>query len=169
MPFPALMPGLRLAVAFAVLSRKARPKWLQCSNFRPGRRPRAHRENSAVGCRIQQYTRMSILRRPAPLGSHPGRAEVKRASVWLSISRRSRLNESLAVGGTSAVSHAQRRTSAVEAKNAKYKDHLRDGKTTKEARQLAVQDTVEHLGHSRHRKDLADAYLRRGLIASGAV
>src|SRR5436190_783238 len=46
------MPGLRLArVAFAALSRKARPKWLQCSNFRTGRRPRAHRENRrlAVG------------------------------------------------------------------------------------------------------------------------
>src|SRR5436190_1604659 len=66
----------------------------------------------------------------------------------------------LAVGGTSTGSHAQRRTSAVEAKNAKYRDHLRDGKTTKKASQLAVQDTVEHLGHSRHRKDLAAAYLR---------
>jgi hypothetical protein len=67
----------------------------------------------------------------------------------------------LAVGGTSTGSHAQRRTSAVEAKNAKYLDHLKNGKTTKEARQLAVQDTVEHLGHSRNRKDLAAAYLRK--------
>jgi len=39
-------------------------------------------------------------------------------------------------------------------KNAKYQDQLKDGKTTKKAHQLAVQDTVEHLGHSRHRKDL---------------
>jgi hypothetical protein len=66
----------------------------------------------------------------------------------------------LAVGGTSTGSHAQRRTSAVEAKNSKYKSHLQDGKTTEQARKLAVQDTVEHLGHSRHRKDLAVAYLR---------
>jgi hypothetical protein len=67
----------------------------------------------------------------------------------------------LAVGGTSTGSHAQRRTSAVEAKNARYKDHLREGKTTKKAGQLAVQDTVEHLGHSRNRRDLGMAYLRR--------
>jgi len=66
----------------------------------------------------------------------------------------------LAVGGNATGTHAHRRTSAVEAKNQKYKDHLKDGKTTKKARQLAVQDTVEHLGHSRTRKDLAAAYLR---------
>jgi hypothetical protein len=66
----------------------------------------------------------------------------------------------LAIGGTSTGSHAQRRTSAVETKNAKYRDHLKDGKTTKQASQLAVQDTVELLGHSRHRRDLALAYLR---------
>ena len=66
----------------------------------------------------------------------------------------------LAVGGTSTGSHAQRRTSAVEAKNAKYHGYLKDGKTTKKASQLAVQDTVEHLGHSRNRRDLAMAYLR---------
>ncbi len=66
----------------------------------------------------------------------------------------------LAVGGQATGSHAHRRTSAVEAKNARYWDHLKDGKTTKKARQLAVQDTVEHLGHSRNRKDLARAYLR---------
>jgi hypothetical protein len=65
----------------------------------------------------------------------------------------------LAVGGTATGSHAHRRTSAVEEKNARYKEHLKDGKTTKEARQLAVQETVEHLGHSRNRKDLAKAYL----------
>ena len=66
----------------------------------------------------------------------------------------------LAVGGSSTGSHAQRRTSAVEAKSAKYQDLLKDGKTTKEASKIAIQDTVEHLGHSRHRKDLAVAYLR---------
>lgn len=65
----------------------------------------------------------------------------------------------LAAGGQTTGTHAHRRTSAVEVKNAKYKDHLKDGKTTKKARQLAVQDTVEHLGHSRNRKDLALAYL----------
>jgi hypothetical protein len=66
----------------------------------------------------------------------------------------------IAVGGAATGTHAHRRTSAVEVKNAKYKEHLKDGKTTKKARQLAVQDTVEHLGHSRNRKDLAAAYLR---------
>jgi hypothetical protein len=65
----------------------------------------------------------------------------------------------LAVGGTATGSHAHRRTSAVEDKNARYKDHLKDGRTTNEARQLAVADTVEHLGHSRNRADLARAYL----------
>jgi hypothetical protein len=65
----------------------------------------------------------------------------------------------LAVGGKATGSHAHRRTSAVEVKNARYKDHLNDGKTTQKARQIAIQDTVEHLGHSRNRKDLAAAYL----------
>ena len=65
----------------------------------------------------------------------------------------------LAVGGQSTGTHAHRRTSADELKNAKYKDHLKDGKTTKKAHQLAVEETVEHLGHSRNRKDLARAYL----------
>ncbi len=66
----------------------------------------------------------------------------------------------LAVGGQATGSHAQRRTSAVEVKNAKYREHLKKGQTTKKARRLAVQDTVEHLGHGRTRKDLALAYLR---------
>lgn len=65
----------------------------------------------------------------------------------------------LAVGGQATGSHAHRRTSAVELKNAEYKKHLMEGKTTKKARQLAVKDTVEHLGHSRNRKDVASAYL----------
>jgi hypothetical protein len=75
------------------------------------------------------------------------------------------------VGGTSTGSHAQRRTSAVEAKNSKYKFHLQDGKTTEQARKLAVEDTVQHLGHSRHRKDLAVAYLRQRIqeISAEAV
>jgi hypothetical protein len=75
----------------------------------------------------------------------------------------------LAVGGMATGSHAHRRTSAVEMKNAKYKDHVKDGKTTKNARQLAVQDTVEHLGHSRNRRDLAEAYLRKGSICIESV
>ena len=65
----------------------------------------------------------------------------------------------LAVGGRSTGTHAHRRTSAEELKNAKYKDHLKDGKTTKRASEMAVEDAVEHLGHSRNRKDLAQAYL----------
>jgi hypothetical protein len=65
----------------------------------------------------------------------------------------------LAVGGQATGTHAHRRTSAEELKNAKYKDHLKDGKTTKKASELAVQDAVEQLGHSRNRKDLARAYL----------
>jgi hypothetical protein len=65
----------------------------------------------------------------------------------------------LAVGGRATGTHAHRRTSAEELKKAKYQDHLMDGKTTKKASQLAVQDAVEHLGHSRNRRDLALAYL----------
>jgi hypothetical protein len=65
----------------------------------------------------------------------------------------------LAVGGTATGSHAQRRTSAEELKNARYTDHLKKGKTTKIASELATQDAVEHLGHSRNRRDLALAYL----------
>jgi hypothetical protein len=49
-----------------------------------------------------------------------------------------------------------------------YRDHLNDGKTTKDARRRAVEETVEHLGHSRNRRDQAAAYLRRGLTASAA-
>jgi hypothetical protein len=65
----------------------------------------------------------------------------------------------LAVGGKATGSHAHRRASAVEEKNSRYQDHLKTGKTTKKARQLAIEETVEHLGHSRHRRDLAAAYL----------
>ena len=69
----------------------------------------------------------------------------------------------LAVGGKATGSHAHRRTSALEEKNSRYRDHLKKGNTTKKARQLAVEETVEHLGHSRNRRDLAAAYLGRGL------
>lgn len=65
----------------------------------------------------------------------------------------------LAVGGQATGTHAHRRTSAQEMKNFKYKDHLKNGKTTKTASEMAVQDAVEHLGHSRNRRDLAVAYL----------
>jgi hypothetical protein len=65
----------------------------------------------------------------------------------------------LAVGGLATGSHAQRRTSAVELKNLKYRAHLQAGETTRSARKRAVEDTVEHLGHSRTRRDLASAYL----------
>lgn len=65
----------------------------------------------------------------------------------------------LAAGGQATGSHAQRRTSAVEFKNQKYREHLAAGETTQDARAQAVEDTVEHLGHSRTRKDLRDSYL----------
>jgi hypothetical protein len=65
----------------------------------------------------------------------------------------------LAVGGQATGTHAHRRTSAEELKKMKYKEHLKDGKTTRKASEMAVQDAVEHLGHSRNRKDLAKAYL----------
>jgi hypothetical protein len=68
----------------------------------------------------------------------------------------------LAVSGKVTGSHAHRRTSALEEKNARYQDHLKKGKTTKKARRLAVEETVEHLGHSRNRRDLAAAYLGKG-------
>jgi hypothetical protein len=73
----------------------------------------------------------------------------------------------LAVGGKATGTHAHRRTSAVEMKNAKYKDRLKNGKTTKEARKLAIEETVEHLGHSRSRKDLALAYLATPIPSGG--
>jgi len=66
----------------------------------------------------------------------------------------------LAVGGQATGTHSHRRTSAEELKNAKYKDHLKDGKTTKKASEMAVEDAIEHLGHSRNRRDLAAAYLK---------
>jgi hypothetical protein len=65
----------------------------------------------------------------------------------------------IAVGGKATGTHAHRRTSAVELKNQRYKDYTKTGMTTKKARQLSVEDTVEHLGHSRNRRDLAAAYL----------
>jgi len=71
----------------------------------------------------------------------------------------------LAVGCKATGSHAHRRTAAVEEKNERYWKHLKDGKKTKDARRLAAEDTVEHLGHSRNRRDQAAAYLRRGLTA----
>jgi len=74
----------------------------------------------------------------------------------------------LAVGGKATGSHAHRRTAAVEEKNARYRDHVKHGKNRKNARRLAVEETVEHLGHSRHRKDQAAAYLRRGLKVPSA-
>jgi hypothetical protein len=65
----------------------------------------------------------------------------------------------LAVGGRATGTHAHRRTSATELKNALYRKYAGDGLTPKAARERAVQDTVEHLGHSRNRRDLAAAYL----------
>ena len=75
--------------------------------------------------------------------------------AYLSALRRAARSSGGRVGG----SHAHRRTSAMEHKNTQYSKHLEMGKAPKQARQRARQDTVEHLGHSRHRKDLAVAYL----------
>jgi hypothetical protein len=65
----------------------------------------------------------------------------------------------LEAGGRSTGSHAQRRTSATEHKNRRYREHCASGLSPQEARERAVADTVEHLGHSRTRRDLASAYL----------
>jgi site-specific recombinase XerC len=65
----------------------------------------------------------------------------------------------LAVGGRSTGSHSHRRTSATEKKNELYRKYASEGHSPQEARELAVGDTVEHLGHSRFRKDTATAYL----------
>ncbi len=93
--------------------------------------------------RIEEHFRRSKAAALAPLRAY--QVAVRRAT--------------LAVGGQATGTHAHRRSSAVEVKNARYGELLKEGRTTKEARQLAVQDTVEHLGHSRCRKDLARAYL----------
>jgi len=65
----------------------------------------------------------------------------------------------LAVGGRATGSHSHRRTSASERKNKLYWQYAAQGLTPQEARRIAVEDTVEHLGHSRTRRDLAAAYL----------
>jgi site-specific recombinase XerD len=67
----------------------------------------------------------------------------------------------LAVGGRSTGSHANRRTSASDYCNDRYHDYRREGLTPEEARRRAVEDTVERLGHSRNRRDVALAYLAR--------
>jgi site-specific recombinase XerD len=67
----------------------------------------------------------------------------------------------LAVGGRSTGSHANRRTSATDYCNDRYHDYRAQGLTPEEARRRAVEDTVERLGHSRNRKDVAVAYLSR--------
>jgi len=64
-----------------------------------------------------------------------------------------------AVGGQATGSHAHRRRSAVEMKNQRYKEYLHQGLSPRDARRRAIEDVVEHLGHSRNRKDLALAYL----------
>lgn len=65
----------------------------------------------------------------------------------------------LAVGGRATGSHAHRRTSATELKNELYWRYSANGLSPHAARNMAVEDTVEHLGHSRTRRDLATAYL----------
>jgi hypothetical protein len=67
----------------------------------------------------------------------------------------------LAAGGRTTATHANRRDSAVEVKNAAYAVYRVLGLKPEEARERAVQDTVEHLGHSRCRRDLARTYLSR--------
>lgn len=65
----------------------------------------------------------------------------------------------LAVGGRATGSHANRRTSATDFYNDRYHDYRAQGLTPEEAKRRAVEDTVERLGHSRSRKDVAAAYL----------
>jgi hypothetical protein len=65
----------------------------------------------------------------------------------------------LAAGGRATGSHAHRRTSATELKNELYWKYAAEGLAPHAARVRAVEDTVEHLGHSRTRRDLAGAYL----------
>jgi len=67
----------------------------------------------------------------------------------------------LSVGGRATGSHAHRRTSATDYCNKRYRDYRAQGLTPEEARRLAVEDTVERLGHSRNRKDVAMAYLSK--------
>lgn len=66
----------------------------------------------------------------------------------------------LEVGGRSTGSHAHRRTSAEEKKNGLFREYVERGLPPHQARERAVADTVEHLGHSRYRRDSARAYLR---------
>lgn len=65
----------------------------------------------------------------------------------------------LAVGGRATGTHAHRRTSATEMKNELYWKYAEEGAAPHEAREQAVADTVQHLGHSRWRRDSAKAYL----------
>jgi len=67
----------------------------------------------------------------------------------------------LAVGGRATGSHANRRTAAVDFCNNRYNNYRAQGLAPEEARQRAVEDTVERLGHSRNRKDVAAAYLSK--------
>jgi site-specific recombinase XerD len=67
----------------------------------------------------------------------------------------------LAVGGRATGSHANRRTSATDFYNDRYHHYRAQGFTPEDARRRAVEDTVERLGHSRNRKDVALAYLSR--------
>jgi hypothetical protein len=67
----------------------------------------------------------------------------------------------LAVGGRATGSHANRRTAATDFYNERYHDYRAQGLTPEEARRRSVEDTVERLGHSRNRKDVALAYLSR--------
>jgi hypothetical protein len=69
----------------------------------------------------------------------------------------------LAVGGRTTGTHANRRDCAVDFKNTRYREYLAAGMSPKEAREQAVRDAIELLGHSRNRGDVAQAYLgRRG-------
>jgi hypothetical protein len=60
--------------------------------------------------------------------------------------------------GSRGVGEAEERPLDVFLKNKKYRDHLKKGETTQNARKLAAEEIVEHLGHSRNRKDLARPY-----------
>jgi len=68
---------------------------------------------------------------------------------------------SLAVGGWTTASHANRRFSASQYCKLRYLAYRKQGLRPAEASKRAVEDAVERLGHSRNRKDVAAAYLSR--------
>ncbi len=104
-----------------------------------------------VDISLDLYRRLEAHFRQSPT---PALASLRAYQVALS-------RATLAVGGRATGSHANRRTSATDYCNYRYHHYRAQGLTPEEARRRAVEDTVERLGHSRNRKDVALAYLSR--------